>query len=220
MLEVFIFTILSWFFLARLPFKRQHHPSGVTFWGLLRVKIIRTPKVRIILVIIQVHFIFEHGFLLPGVFHKEFLVISHNVNDQIYTIIIAQPNLDNQIGAKERVDINPQPLISICIEVFFFRAFDTDGDGKISKDEFRICMLNFGERFGEEEITDMVKQADSDMDGSINFIEFVQMLTQAEADVPLEHEVARKLSRKHLWSYWQAKIFIKHFSHELHTWRL
>ena len=75
--------------------------------------IIRTPKVRIILVIIQVHFIFESElseFLLPGVFHKEFLVISHNVNDQIYTIIIAQPNLDNQIGAIERVDINPQPL--------------------------------------------------------------------------------------------------------------
>ena len=62
-------------------------------------------------------------------------------------------------------------------------------------------MLNFGERFGEEEISDMVKQADSDMDGSINFIEFVQMLTQAETDVPLEYELTRKLSRKYLWSY-------------------
>ena len=48
-------------------------------------------------------------FFFLFVFHKEFLVISHNFNDQVYTIIIAQPNLDNQIGAIERVDINPQP---------------------------------------------------------------------------------------------------------------
>ena len=51
-------------------------------------------------------------FFFLFVFHKEFLVISHNFNDQVYTIIIAQPNLDNQIGAIERVDINPQPLIN------------------------------------------------------------------------------------------------------------
>ena len=52
-------------------------------------------------------------FFFLFVFHKEFLVISHNFNDQVYTIIIAQPNLDNQIGAIERVDINPQPLITM-----------------------------------------------------------------------------------------------------------
>ena len=62
-------------------------------------------------------------------------------------------------------------------------------------------MLNFGERFGEEEISDMVRQADSDMDGSINFIEFVQMLTQAETNIPTSpKELRRKLSRKYLWS--------------------
>ena len=49
-------------------------------------------------------------FFFLFVFHKEFLVISHNFNDQVCTIIIAQPNLDNQIGAIERVDINPQSL--------------------------------------------------------------------------------------------------------------
>ena len=50
-------------------------------------------------------------FFFLFVFHKEFLVISHNFNDQVCTIIIAQPNLDNQIGAIERVDINPQSLM-------------------------------------------------------------------------------------------------------------
>merc|ERR1719278_1722825 len=61
-----------------------------------------------------------------------------------------------------------------------FRAFDTDGDGLISKDEFRSCMLNFGERFTEDEIVDMVKQADSDRNGFIDFPEFVQMITNEE----------------------------------------
>ena len=61
-------------------------------------------------------------------------------------------------------------------KIYVFRAFDTDGDGKISKEEFRICMLNFGERFGDDEINDMVKEADNDKDGSIDFDEFVKMI--------------------------------------------
>ena len=75
-----------------------------------------------------------------------------------------------------------------------FRAFDTDGDGKIDKDEFRSCMLNFGERFTEDEIVDMVKQADRDRNGFIDFTEFVQMITNEEMPV----ETHRKLitSRK------------------------
>ena len=62
------------------------------------------------------------------------------------------------------------------------RAFDTDGDGKVSKEEFRLCMLNFGERFGEDEIEEMVKQADTDDDGSIDFTEFVYMITHENLD--------------------------------------
>ena len=65
----------------------QPPATTLSIWGyilrLLRVKITRSSKFSNILAIIQVHCIFEHGFLLPGVFHKESLVISHYVNDQI-----------------------------------------------------------------------------------------------------------------------------------------
>ena len=55
-------------------------------------------------------------------------------------------------------------------------------------------MLNFGERFTEDEIVDMVKQADRDRNGFIDFTEFVQMITNEEMPV----ETHRKLitSRK------------------------
>lgn len=63
-----------------------------------------------------------------------------------------------------------------------FRAFDTDGDGRVSKEEFRLCMLNYGERFLEEDIEVMIRLADLDDNGYIDFGEFVKMLTAEEDD--------------------------------------
>ena len=41
-----------------------------------------------------------------------------------------------------------------------FRAFDTDGDGRVSKNEFKRYMLNFGEKFDEEDFEEMFRMAD------------------------------------------------------------
>ena len=57
-------------------------------------------------------------------------------------------------------------------------------------------MLNFGERFTEDEIVDMVKQADSDRNGFIDFTEFVQMITNEEMPVETTH---RKLITTRKW---------------------
>ena len=57
-----------------------------------------------------------------------------------------------------------------------FRVFDKDGNGFITAVELRHVMINLGEKLTDEEIDGMVKEADIDGDGQINYEEFVTMM--------------------------------------------
>ena len=59
---------------------------------------------------------------------------------------------------------------------FAFRVFDRNGDGYISKQEFKHCMMHFGERFTNEEVEEMIAEADSNNDGKIDYHEFSKMI--------------------------------------------
>jgi calmodulin len=50
-----------------------------------------------------------------------------------------------------------------------FQTFDLDHSGKISADELRKVMHNLGERLTDDEIDDMIREADIDGDGQINY---------------------------------------------------
>lgn len=52
---------------------------------------------------------------------------------------------------------------------FFFRVFDKNNDGMISSNELRHVMTSLGERLSEEEVDDMIKEADMDGDGMVNY---------------------------------------------------
>ncbi|XP_077298572.1 calmodulin-alpha-like isoform X2 [Arctopsyche grandis] len=58
-----------------------------------------------------------------------------------------------------------------------FRVFDKNNDGMISSVELRHVMTNLGERLTEEEVDDMIREADLDGDGMVNYNEFVTILT-------------------------------------------
>ena len=56
------------------------------------------------------------------------------------------------------------------------RVFDRNGDGYISKTEFKHCMMHFGEQFTDEEVEEMIAEADSNNDGQIDYEEFSKMI--------------------------------------------
>lgn len=59
-----------------------------------------------------------------------------------------------------------------------FSVFDKDGSGTITAEELRVVMMNLGEKMTEEEVDEMVREADLDGDGEINYQEFVKMMTR------------------------------------------
>uniref|UniRef100_T1JDJ6 EF-hand domain-containing protein n=1 Tax=Strigamia maritima TaxID=126957 RepID=T1JDJ6_STRMM len=50
-----------------------------------------------------------------------------------------------------------------------FRVFDKNGDGFISSSELRHVMTNLGEKLTDDEVEDMIREADIDGDGLVNY---------------------------------------------------
>ncbi|CAH8339079.1 unnamed protein product [Eruca vesicaria subsp. sativa] len=63
-----------------------------------------------------------------------------------------------------------------------FRIFDTDGNGFITAKELAHSMARLGHALTVAELTGMIKEADSDGDGRINFQEFSKAINSAAFD--------------------------------------
>ncbi|XP_073270438.1 calmodulin-7-like [Primulina huaijiensis] len=57
-----------------------------------------------------------------------------------------------------------------------FRVFDKDQNGFISAAELRHVMTNLGEKLTDEEVDEMIREADVDGDGQINYEEFLKIM--------------------------------------------
>ncbi|KAI8582862.1 hypothetical protein K450DRAFT_225200 [Umbelopsis ramanniana AG] len=60
-----------------------------------------------------------------------------------------------------------------------FRAFDKNGDGRISFDELAMAMKELGEDMTREELEEMMRDGDADKDGMIDFEEFKRLMPTA-----------------------------------------
>ncbi|ELR14478.1 uncharacterized protein ACA1_192080 [Acanthamoeba castellanii str. Neff] len=57
-----------------------------------------------------------------------------------------------------------------------FKVFDADGNGTISKVELKRVMDMLGEKLNDAQIDEMMKEADTNGDGEIDFGEFKKMM--------------------------------------------
>jgi len=57
-----------------------------------------------------------------------------------------------------------------------FKVFDQDENEHISAAELRHVMTNLGEKLSEEEANEMIRLADDDGDGLINYNDFIRMM--------------------------------------------
>ena len=56
-----------------------------------------------------------------------------------------------------------------------FKVFDKNGNGYISAAEIRHVMTNLGENLTDYEVDEIIREADVDGDGWINYEEFVKV---------------------------------------------
>uniref|UniRef100_J3N5U2 Calmodulin-like protein 1 n=1 Tax=Oryza brachyantha TaxID=4533 RepID=J3N5U2_ORYBR len=66
-----------------------------------------------------------------------------------------------------------------------FRVFDKDQNGFITADELRHVMTNLGDRISDDELAEMLHEADGDGDGQIDYNEFVKLMMAKFAKSPL-----------------------------------
>lgn len=59
-----------------------------------------------------------------------------------------------------------------------FKIFDKENTGNISNAELRKIMTTYGEVLNDEEVEEMIREADTDGDGMIDYTEFISMVIQ------------------------------------------
>ncbi|KAN0119195.1 EF-hand [Hyaloscypha variabilis] len=79
-----------------------------------------------------------------------------------------------------------KPLSTEEIQIFkdLFDSYDADKGGNITVEEFARVMKESGQNPSDEEVQQIIKEVDLDGDGTINFDEFIAMMTGGRSRNP------------------------------------
>eukprot|EP00178_Gracilaria_changii_P001768 TRINITY_DN12475_c0_g1_i1.p1 TRINITY_DN12475_c0_g1~~TRINITY_DN12475_c0_g1_i1.p1 ORF type:complete len:151 (+),score=49.16 TRINITY_DN12475_c0_g1_i1:60-512(+) len=99
--------------------------------------------------------------------------INHDIDTNKKGQIDFEEFKELMIKGKKEATISEEDIIDA------FKVFDKNGNGTISAAELRHVMSNIGEKLSDEEVEEMLREADVDPEGQINYEDFVKMLTSA-----------------------------------------
>ena len=107
--------------------------------------------------------------------------ININVSDEEIKEIIEELELEgnNEINYEDFVSIVNRREKDVDTEeevLKAFKFFDKEGNGLININDLKHIMITVSKNLSELEIDDMLKEADLDMDGFINYEEFIRSL--------------------------------------------
>eukprot|EP00434_Breviolum_minutum_P026026 symbB.v1.2.023005.t1/scaffold2078.1/size90238/4 len=103
-----------------------------------------------------------------------------------------------------------------------FKKWDKDGNGFISKEELKDVLNALGLPAKEEDVEVMLKDADLDNDGKIDYEEMVHWLCRAphlEQYFLMSVDLFKQIftdANSELWHLWAAMLFRKNISHLFH----
>lgn len=108
--------------------------------------------------------------------------------DQLHTLLATMDSNGNgSVEFDELVnailpDISDQILVNQDQLIEVFRIFDRDGNGHITAAELAGAMAKMGQPLTYQELTEMMREADSNGDGVISFNEFTTIMAKSAAD--------------------------------------
>lgn len=81
-----------------------------------------------------------------------------------------------EAGGDEGDRIGFADFVTFLSTTLMFRVFDRDGDGFITATELSDGMTTLGEAMTDEQVDDMIREADADGDGQIDYREFLRVM--------------------------------------------
>jgi calmodulin len=107
--------------------------------------------------------------------------LGHEPNEQDLADMIQDTDTDDdkKINFDEFIMLMQKRAKDSDIEEELFEAFkifDKEGHGHIESAEFRHIMLTLGEKLSDDEVDEMIKEADPRNEGFVNYKEFVKLM--------------------------------------------